>query len=128
MLDFRWTRGAVEMSAALSQCRRSCRPSSANGQDRSPNDFYDGSYSRRLQAQASHCEASACSTCAADGRARSSAEGSLCIRLLDRALVERLEHSIETVQVKRDVAPPRIVVDLRQRAVERCIHLANSAT
>ena len=52
----------------------------------------------------------------------------LRIRILDRTLVERLQQSIEAVHIKRDVAPPCIVIDLRQRAVERCIHLADGAS
>src|SRR5262249_1608472 len=54
-------------------------------------------------------------------------QASLSVNLLDRAFIENLNQPIETVQIKRDVAPPRIVVDLRQRAVERGIHLADSA-
>jgi hypothetical protein len=48
------------------------------------------------------------------------------IRLLNCAGEEHLQQLVDPMQVERDVTQSRSVVELRQHAIERCIHLANS--
>src|SRR6516165_4606446 len=53
---------------------------------------------------------------------------SLGVRVLDRSGEERLQQRVQPRQIKRGVTPSRVVDDLRQRSIERCIHLADGAT
>ena len=54
-------------------------------------------------------------------------QAGLSVYLLNRASEKHLQQFVETIQIKRNYAPLRIVRDLRQRAIERGIHIGRSA-